>query len=88
MAFLKGMQRALFSNEAGQGSAPIAHSAAKTDEPVREGIVAGLEPFIDTLCVCTITGLVILLSGAWNRPPALVYETPPAIEPMSPTAAP
>lgn len=73
-AFLKGMQRALFSNEAGQGSAPIAHSAAKTDEPVREGVVAGLEPFIDTLCVCTLTGLVILLSGAWNREPALAFD--------------
>ncbi|MGE3163745.1 MAG: alanine/glycine:cation symporter family protein [Planctomycetota bacterium] len=72
-AFLKGMQRALFSNEAGQGSAPIAHSAAKTDEPVREGVVAGLEPFIDTLCVCTMTALVILLSGAWNRAPSLVF---------------
>jgi AGCS family alanine or glycine:cation symporter len=72
--FLKGMQRALFSNEAGQGSAPIAHSAAKTDEPVREGVVAGLEPFIDTLCVCTLTGLVILLSGAWNRAPTLSLE--------------
>jgi AGCS family alanine or glycine:cation symporter len=80
--FLKGMQRALFSNEAGQGSAPIAHSAAKTDEPVREGIVAGLEPFIDTLCVCTITGLVILLSGAWNRDPALVYDTDPLVAPL------
>ena len=77
--FLKGMQRALFSNEAGQGSAPIAHSAARTDEPVREGIVAGLEPFIDTLCVCTLTGLVILLSGAWNRAPALAFEEPPAL---------
>jgi len=71
--FLKGMQRALFSNEAGQGSAPIAHSAAKTDEPVREGVVSGLEPFIDTLCVCTITALVILLSGTWNRDPALAF---------------
>ncbi|MCA9756443.1 MAG: sodium:alanine symporter family protein [Candidatus Eisenbacteria bacterium] len=71
--FLKGMQRALFSNEAGQGSAPIAHAAAKTDEPVREGIVAGLGPFIDTLCVCTITALVILLSGAWDRGPALAF---------------
>jgi AGCS family alanine or glycine:cation symporter len=80
--FLKGMQRALFSNEAGQGTSPIAHSAAKTDEPVREGIVAGLEPFIDTLCVCTITGLVILLSGAWNRDPALVYDTQPVIAPV------
>ncbi|MCA9281250.1 MAG: sodium:alanine symporter family protein [Phycisphaerales bacterium] len=71
--FMKGMQRALFSNEAGQGSAPIAHSAAKTDEPVREGVVAGLEPFIDTICVCTITALVILLSGTWNRAPALEF---------------
>ncbi len=71
--FLKGMQRALFSSEAGQGSAPIAHSAAKTDEPVREGVVAGLEPFIDTIVVCTFTALVILLSGAWNRAPALTF---------------
>ena len=77
--FLKGMQRALFSNEAGQGSAPIAHSAAKTDEPVREGIVAGLEPFIDTVCVCTLTGLVILLSGAWNRDPVLSYDASPPV---------
>src|SRR5690606_32062658 len=74
------MQRAFFSSEAGQGSAPIAHAAAKTDEPVREGVVAGLEPFIDTLVVCTMTGLVILLSGAWNRDPALVYDTAPRIE--------
>ena len=79
--FLKGMQRALFSSEAGQGSAPIAHSAAKTDEPVREGVVAGLEPFIDTIVVCTFTALVILLSGAWNRAPALGFpdEVAPAI---------
>jgi AGCS family alanine or glycine:cation symporter len=77
--FLKGMQRALFSNEAGQGSAPIAHSAARTNEPVREGIVAGLEPFIDTICVCTLTGLVILLSGAWNRAPALSFDQPPSV---------
>jgi AGCS family alanine or glycine:cation symporter len=77
--FLKGMQRALFSNEAGQGSAPIAHSAAKTDEPAREGVVAGLEPFVDTLVVCTITALVILLSGTWNRAPALGWERQPHI---------
>ncbi|MEO0610271.1 MAG: amino acid carrier protein [Planctomycetota bacterium] len=63
-----GIKRALFSSEAGQGSAPIAHSAAKCDEPVREGVVAGLEPFIDTIVVCTVTALVILSSGAWNRP--------------------
>ncbi len=73
--FMIGMQRALFSNEAGQGSAPIAHSAAKTDEPVREGVVAGLEPFIDTICVCTITALVILLSGTWNRAPAMEFAS-------------
>ena len=78
-SFLKGMQRSLFSSEAGQGSAPIAHSAAKTDEPVREGVVAGLEPFIDTLCVCTITAMVILLSGQWNREPDLVFTEPPTV---------
>ena len=62
----RGIERALFSSEAGQGSAPIAHSAVQTKEPVRE-VVAGLEPFIDTLVVCTITALVILSTGAWNR---------------------
>ncbi|MEO0512651.1 MAG: amino acid carrier protein [Planctomycetota bacterium] len=66
-ALLWGMKRALFSSEAGQGSSPIAHSAAKTDEPVREGVVAGLEPFIDTIVVCTITALVILTTGAFDR---------------------
>lgn len=66
-AFLQGMKRALFSNEAGQGSAPIAHAAAKTDEPAREGIVGGIGPFIDTLCICTITALVILVTQTWNR---------------------
>jgi alanine or glycine:cation symporter, AGCS family len=64
-----GMKRALFSNEAGQGSAPIAHSAARTDHPAREGVVAGLEPFIDTLIICTMTALVILLTGTWDRLP-------------------
>jgi AGCS family alanine or glycine:cation symporter len=78
-AFLWGMKRALFSNEAGQGSSPIAHSAAKTDEPVREGIVAGLEPFIDTIVVCTLTTLVVLLSGAYNRGPEAIFETAPRI---------
>jgi len=66
-AFLFGMKRALFSSEAGMGSSPIAHSAAKTREPVREGIVAGLEPFIDTIVVCTLTALVILSTGVWQR---------------------
>ncbi|MBO6740110.1 MAG: alanine:cation symporter family protein [Phycisphaerales bacterium] len=68
-AMMWGVKRALFSSEAGQGSSPIAHSAAKTDEPVREGIVAGLEPFIDTIVVCTLTALVILSTGAYNRAP-------------------
>ena len=61
-----GVQRGLFSNEAGQGSAPIAHSAAKTDEPVSEGVVALLEPFIDTILICTMTGLVLVTTGAYN----------------------
>ncbi len=62
-----GIKRGLFSNEAGQGSAPIAHGAAKTKEPVREGVVALLEPFIDTLVVCTMTGLVIVSTGVWDQ---------------------
>jgi AGCS family alanine or glycine:cation symporter len=62
-----GLRRALFSNEAGQGTSPIAHSAARTSEPVREGIVAGLEPFVDTCIVCTLTALVILATNTWNR---------------------
>ena len=61
-----GVQRGLFSNEAGQGSAPIAHSAAKTDEPVSEGAVALLEPFIDTIIICTMTGLVLVSTGAFE----------------------
>lgn len=61
-----GVKRGLFSNEAGQGSAPIAHGAAKTEEPVREGVVALLEPFIDTITVCTMTGLVIIITGVWD----------------------
>lgn len=63
---LWGVRRGLFSNEAGQGSAPIAHSAAKTQEPVSEGVVALLEPFIDTIVICTITALVVLTTGVWN----------------------
>ncbi len=62
-----GVRRGLFSNEAGQGSAPIAHSAAKTDEPVSEGVVALLEPFIDTIVICSMTAFVILMTGAWTE---------------------
>ena len=78
-AFMFGMRRALFSSESGLGTAPIAHAAVKTPEPVTEGVVAGLEPFIDTIFVCTVTGLVILCTGLWNRPPTIRWETPPAI---------
>ncbi|MGD8802163.1 MAG: amino acid carrier protein, partial [Gammaproteobacteria bacterium] len=60
-----GVARGLFSNEAGLGSSPMAHAAARTNEPVREGLVAMMEPFIDTIIVCTMTGLVIVLSGAY-----------------------
>ncbi|MBE1287261.1 MAG: amino acid carrier protein [Alteromonadaceae bacterium] len=66
-AFNRGVNRGLFSNEAGQGSAPIAHAAAKTKDPAAEGMVSILEPFIDTIIICTITGLVILSSGVWNE---------------------
>lgn len=64
-AFDRGVNRGLYSNEAGQGSAPIAHAAARTDESADEGMVSILEPFIDTIVICTITGLVILSSGVW-----------------------
>ena len=66
-AFNRGVNRGLFSNEAGQGSAPIAHAAAKAHEPVSEGMVAILEPFIDTIIICSLTGLVLLSSGVWNE---------------------
>ncbi|WP_420582855.1 alanine/glycine:cation symporter family protein [Reichenbachiella sp.] len=66
-AFNRGVNRGLFSNEAGQGSAPIAHASAKGHEPVSEGMVAILEPFIDTIVICTVTGLVLLSSGVWNE---------------------
>ncbi len=67
--FAQGMKRALFSNEAGLGSAPIAHAAAKTNEPAREGIVGGVGPFIDTLCICSLTALVLIATGTWTRGP-------------------
>jgi len=83
-SFLWGMKRALFSSEAGLGTAPIAHAAVKTPEPVTEGVVAGLEPFIDTMFVCTVTGLVILCSGVWNRLPAARWDRPPAFVQVAP----
>jgi len=66
-AFTRGVNRGLFSNEAGQGSAPIAHASARADEHVSEGMVSLLEPFIDTIIICTLTGLVILSSGVWTQ---------------------
>ncbi len=61
-----GVRRGLFSNEAGQGSAAIAHAAAKTKYPAREGLVASVGPLIDTIIICTLTALVIILTGAWS----------------------
>ena len=61
-----GVNRGLFSNEAGQGSAPIAHAAAKTDEPVSEGVVGLVEPFIDTIVIVSMTALVIIMTGVWD----------------------
>ena len=63
-----GIKRSSFSNEAGLGSAAIAHAAAKTEEPVREGLVAMVGPFIDTIIVCLMTAMVVIITGAWNDP--------------------
>lgn len=71
MAILQGVKRACFSNEAGLGSAAIAHSAASTKEPVREGVVASLGPFIDTVMICTMSALVILATGVWQSSQAV-----------------
>ncbi len=66
IAIQMGVARGVFSNEAGLGSAPIAHAAAETDSPVRQGVVAMLGTFIDTIIVCTITGLAIVVTGVWS----------------------
>lgn len=66
MTLIWGVRRGLFSNEAGQGSAAIAHAAAKTKYPAREGLVASVGPFIDTLIICTLTALLIIVTGAWE----------------------
>jgi len=73
-AFNRGVNRGLFSNEAGQGSAPIAHAAAKADHPVSEGMVAILEPFIDTIIICMLTGMVLLSSGVWKEKHENVFQ--------------
>ena len=67
-ALVQGFRRATFSNEAGLGLAAIAHATAKTDEPIREGIVALLEPFIDTIIICNMTALVVIITGVYNNP--------------------
>ncbi len=81
VVMIQGVKRAAFSNEAGLGSAPIAHAAVKTDKPASEGLVALLEPFVDTVVVCTMTALVIITTGMWNvnadvenNPAALVAQ--------------
>lgn len=80
MTLLMGVRRGLFSNEAGQGSAPIAHAAAKTEWPAREGLVASLEPLVDTLIICTLTALMIILTGAWELDKEGVRMTTRAME--------
>jgi alanine or glycine:cation symporter, AGCS family len=75
MTLVWGIKRGLFSNEAGQGSAPIAHAAAKTGEPVREGVVAMLGPFIDTLVICSVTGLVIVTTGVWQEKESAIAKS-------------
>ncbi len=74
-AFNRGVNRGLFSNEAGQGSAPIAHAAARAHEPVSEGMVALLEPFIDTIIICFLTGMAVLASGVWTQKFETKFQT-------------
>ncbi len=66
LAMQKGIARGIFSNEAGLGSAPIVAAAAKTDEPVHQGLVSMMGTFIDTIIICTLTGLTIVITGSWN----------------------
>ena len=76
---IQGIKRAAFSNEAGLGSAPIAHSAVKTDRPASEGLVALLEPFTDTVVVCTMTALVIVITGTWQVSGSIKDEGAPLV---------
>jgi len=75
-AFLFGTQRAFYSTLTGQGASPIAHSAARTSEPARQGLIASLEPLIDTALIGTFSALVILVSGVWNRPADATFFGP------------
>ncbi|MDD2799044.1 MAG: amino acid carrier protein [Bacteroidales bacterium] len=74
LAFNRGMNRGLFSNEAGQGSSPIVHAASKTSNPLHEGFVALLEPFIDTIVICFLTGMAILTTNTWNEKSYNVFQ--------------
>jgi alanine or glycine:cation symporter, AGCS family len=80
MTMLMGVRRGLFSNEAGQGSAAIAHAAARTKWAAREGLVASLEPLVDTIIICTLTALMIILTGAWELDREGVTMTTRAME--------
>ncbi len=73
-AFNNGVNRGLFSNEPGQGSAPIAHAAARAHEPVSEGMVAILEPFVDTIIICMLTGMVLISTGSWHEKHDNVFQ--------------
>ncbi len=73
-AIIQGFRRSAFSNVAGLGVAAIAHATARTKEPIREGIVALLEPFIDTVIICNLTAFVIILTGAYNNPDWIVFD--------------
>lgn len=80
MTMLMGVRRGLFSNEAGQGSAAIAHAAAKTEWPAREGLVASLEPLVDTIIICSLTAMMIILTGTWEGDREGVTMTTKAME--------
>lgn len=80
MTMLMGVRRGLFSNEAGQGSAAIAHAAAKTEWPAREGLVASVGPLIDTIIICTLTALIIIITDAWKLDKEGVTMTTRAME--------
>lgn len=83
-AFVAGMRRAVYSSEAGVGTAVIAHAQAKTREPASEGLVALLEPFIDTVVICTLTGLTVIVAGTWNQGLEGIAITSAAFETIAP----
>ena len=82
-AFVAGMRRAAFSNEAGIGTATIAHAPARTRHPASEGLVALLEPFIDTVLICSATGLALMVTGVWESGLTDIAMTSAAFETVS-----